>query len=110
MTFKKRFSGYNDEIFRELHNVLAIEEFETHLDKLITQINVKQIRLVHSSRDIYANSFGNDEFTDYPGSFAADLTVSISGFNYEIKKVGPSEEQVIKCTTLCLGQQNRMSD
>ena len=109
-TFKKRFSGYNDEIFRELHNVLAVEEFETHLDKLITQINIKQVKMVHSSHDIYANSFDDDDFPEWPGSFAADLSVSISDFLVNLRKIGPTEELVLKCGTLCLGQQNRMSD
>ena len=95
---------YTTEQYRELYEVLEIYEFETHLDKITTVINIQKVHMDHSSRDIYGSSFENDGFRDLPGSFAADFSLSMQNFHFSIGKVGPTEEMVFKCATLCLGQ------
>ena len=68
---------YTTEQYRELYEVLEIYEFETHLDKITTVINIQKVHMDHSSRDIYGSCFENDVFRDLPGSFAAYFSLSL---------------------------------
>ena len=94
---------YTREQFLELYEVLEIYEFETHLDKITTQINIQSVSVGHSSYGVYG------ETTHYPNSYGADLIANIEGFQYSISKIGPTEEVVLKCATLFLGQEARLS-
>ena len=96
---------YTTEQYLELYEVLEIYEFETHLDKVSTQISIQGVTMEHSSSQIYGETA-----QAYPPSYAADLTINIDDFNYSISKVGPSEEVVLKFATFFMGQENRMSN
>ena len=45
-----------------------------------------------------------------PNSFASDCIASMTEFLYINNKNGPTEEVILKCQTLFLSQDNRMSD
>lgn len=95
-------------VYKGLCEMLEFYEFHTHLDKVNTQIRVDKLLIDHSSHDIYRTTLGVNE--DFPNSFAADLSLSITNFQFFFSKVGPTEEMVVKCETLYMAQENRMSD
>lgn len=88
--------------------MLEIYEFETHLDEVSTCLNIEEVHMDHSSYDIYRETLGVAE--NYPNRFAADVSISINDFHLIHSKVGPTEELVVKCSTLGIGQENRMSN
>ena len=46
-------SKLSPELYQGINTVLEIYEFETHLDKITTQIEIMEVNIEHSSEDIY---------------------------------------------------------
>lgn len=97
---------YTTEQYLELYEVLEIYEFETHLDKVSTQISIGAVNMEHSSHEIYGEIAAPKT---YPHSYSADVTLDIEDLKFSIGKVGATEEMVLKCATFLLGPQNRMT-